>query len=495
MTALAFVIPALAFLLAQDETPQVRGENIGGLRKSLQDHPDDAGAHYKLGLLLGKSGESAAAEREFRTVLRLQPRNAGAHFNLGLALIGNPAEKLDWSGAMTEFRLALQAKPEYPEARRMLAECLLNTGDASAAVAELLKLLQQQPTYTQARFSLACALEADSRTDRAIEELRQVIAEKSDLAEAHAMLGKLFARTGKMDAALAALNQALRINPDLADAHLTLARILRENHDPQSQIELAQGQYLARRAADAIQAVRLSNQGLDAASKGDTARAVELLRKSVETKPDYALSRYNLGLVLADSGDFRAAADELRTSASLGPALAQPWYGLGRVLQELGDADGALGSLERAAELDPEDVRVQNLARQLRARGARAKPPSILADTPASHDARGMERNLAEDWLAAVGEFRKALEMRPDFADARYHLALALYQSKRRGEAELELRKVLLLRSDAAGHYALGVILKEKGAAAARSEFEMAVKLDPASQAARHELDLLSRPR
>jgi Flp pilus assembly protein TadD len=94
-----------------------------------------------------------------------------------------------------------------------------------------------------------------------------------------------------------------------------------------------------------------------------------------------------------------------------------------------------------------------------------------------------------------VGEFRRALEIRPDFADARYHLALALYQSKHRDEAELELRKVLLLRSDAAGHYALGVILKEKGETAARSEFEMALQLDPGSQEARHELDLLSLPR
>jgi tetratricopeptide (TPR) repeat protein len=442
-------------------------------------------------VVVGKAGEFAGAEKEFRAVLKHRPQDAGAHFNLGLALIGNPAEKLDWSGAMAEFRAALAAKPGYHEARRMLSECLLNTGDPAAAVGELEALLKTRPSYVQARFSLACALEAASDTDGAIGELRRVVQEKPDFAEAHATLGKLLGRIGQKQAAVAELEKALRLNPDLAASHLTLAAILRQDGDGRAGIELAQGQRLARRNSDAIQAVRLSNKGLDAAASGNLASAIALLRQSVGTRPDYALAHYNLGLLLAASGDFRGAASELRTSASLGPTLAKPWYSLGRVLEKSGDPDSALGSLERAAQLEPEDGRADSLARELRTKGAKSKPPQLTPDTAQGHNEAGAERSRAGDWLGAIGEFLRALEMQRGFADARYNLAIAMYQGNQRDGAELELRKVLLLRSDAATHYALGVILKDKGDPGARFEFEMALKLDPASGVARHELELM----
>ena len=395
---------------------------------------------------------------------------------------------------MVEFRAALKEKPQYGEARRMLAECLLNTGDPAAAVRELEFVLKAHPAYVQARFSLASALEGASRTDDATRELRRVVQEKPDLAEPHAMLGKLLGRTGQKQAAVAELEKSLRINPDLADAHLALARILREDGDARATIEFAQGQRLARRNSDAIQAVRLSNRGLDAAASGNLASALALLRQSVEAKPDYALAHYNLGLLLADSGDLRGASDELRTAASLGPTLAKPWYGLGRVLEKAGDPNSALGAVERAAQLGSEDSKVESLARDLRAKGVKSKAPNVIVDTAHGHNAMGAELSSAGNWLCAIGEFLKALRIQPNFVDARYNLAIALYRSKHLDGAELELRKVILLRSDAPAHYALGIILKEKGDPGAPSEFEVALKLDPASALARHELETSARP-
>ncbi len=490
MSASAFLIPALAFFLAQDSSTFDAGvEDAVRLRAAIHANPGDVDAHYQLGLVLGRAGDSAAAGKEFRTVLKLRPQDAGAHFNLGLALIGNSSEQLDWSGAKVEFLAALQNKPNYKEARRMLAECLLNNGDPDAAAVELRALLKEHPAYVQARFSLACALEAASQPASAVDELRRVVEEKPGFAEARARLGKLLGQTGQKQAALRELEQSLRINPDLAAAHLALARILREDGDGRAAIELAQGQRLARRSSDQIQAARLSNQGLDAAAAGEMTRALALLRESIQTKPEAALAHYNLGLVLADSGDLRGSADELRTAASLSPALGKPWYSLGRVLAASGDPSSALGALERAARLDPEDSRAESLAHELRAKGVKSKPPEVKPDTAKGHNEAGLERSRAGDFPGATGEFLRALEMQRDFAEARYNLAIAMYQANQRDGAELELRKVLLLRSDAAAHYALGVILKEKGDPAARSEFETALRLDPSSAVARYELE------
>jgi tetratricopeptide (TPR) repeat protein len=476
MTGLAFVIliPALAGLSAQENA-----------------QPVDPAARYRLGFALGKAGDFAGAEKEFRAVLKLRPEDAEAHFNLGLTLIGNPLEKLDWSGAMVEFRAALKYKPGYIEARRMLAECMLNTGDPSAAVSELESMLKTNPDYVQGRFSLACALDAASRTDEAIGELRRVVQKMPDSAEPHAVLGKLLGRVSQNQQALSELEKSLRINPDLADAHLALASILRKEGLPGAGVELAQSRRLARRQSDAIRALRLSNRGLDAAASGDISGALALLRQSVEIRPDYAPAHYNLGLLLADSSDLPGAATELRASASLGPTFAKPWYSLGRVLEKSDDPDSALGALERAVQLDPEDGRAESLAQELRAKGAKPRRPQVKPDTALGHNAAGVERGVAGDWLGATGEFLRALEIQPDFVDARFNLAKSMYQRNQRDDAELELRKVLLLRSDAAAHYALGVVLKDKGDAGAQSEFETALKLDPSGSVAFHETDLM----
>ena len=45
------------------------------------------------------------------------------------------------------------------------------------------------------------------------------------------------------------------------------------------------------------------------------------------------------------------------------------------------------------------------------------------------------------------------MQLQPDSADTRYNLAIAMYRGKYLDGAELELRKALFLRSDAAYHF------------------------------------------
>ena len=134
--------------------------------------------------------------------------------------------------------------------------------------------------------------------------------------------------------------------------------------------------------------------------------------------------------------------------------LGETWYSLGRVLEKNGDLDSALGALDRATELEPEDMRAGSLAAELRKKGAKPKSPKLRIDTAQGHNAAGAERSRAGDFSGAIAEFLRSLEMQPDYAEARYNLAIAMYQANQREGAELELRKVLLLRSDAASHCA-----------------------------------------
>src|SRR5580692_8459204 len=55
-------------------------------REAIRCNPDDANAHFNLGLLLAKRGALEEAEEQYRQAIRCNPDDANAYFNLGLLL-------------------------------------------------------------------------------------------------------------------------------------------------------------------------------------------------------------------------------------------------------------------------------------------------------------------------------------------------------------------------------------------------------------------------
>jgi tetratricopeptide (TPR) repeat protein len=82
---------------------------------------------------------------------------------------------------------------------------------------------------------------------------------------------------------------------------------------------------------------------------------------------------------------------------------------------------------------------------------------------------------------AAVGQFREAVKLRPDLAEAHNNLGLALMGEGKLKEAQSEFRLALQLEPRyAVAHYNLGLALKKQGEAhAAEVEFRLAHELNP----------------
>lgn len=92
-------------------------------------------------------------------------------------------------------------------------------------------------------------------------------------------------------------------------------------------------------------------------------------------------------------------------------------------------------------------------------RGLAAPEASALA-------ARGRELSGRGDVAAAIGCFRRAVGVDPDFADARIDLGAALYEQGDVAEAALELATALALRSgDVRALAILSMVLRRTGAA------------------------------
>jgi tetratricopeptide (TPR) repeat protein len=136
----------------------------------------------------------------------------------------------------------------------------------------------------------------------------------------------------------------------------------------------------------------------------------------------------------------------------------------------------ALGDLQKAeAHLGQRGDATPELDDQL------MQPDDDVLDSTVGSEHRGMRALKRADWPAAIAEFRKGLELKPDDVTLRYWLGAALYASGDPAAAEKEFRAVVgEAPDDAKAHFSLGAIDDARGRhREAIEEYSAAVRSDP----------------
>jgi serine/threonine-protein kinase len=153
-----------------DEAREILGRAVRALRDAIRLKPDDARAHYNLGVALWQLGDLAGAETECGTAVRLHPDYAEAHFTLAdvLADLGRFAE------AEAEYRTAIRTQPEFVDAAYYnLGTVLSAQGRPDETQAAYREALRLNPEFPEAHCNLGRLLLHSGRFTEALEELRR----------------------------------------------------------------------------------------------------------------------------------------------------------------------------------------------------------------------------------------------------------------------------------------------------------------------------------
>jgi tetratricopeptide (TPR) repeat protein len=382
------------------------------------DPNEEARKHFRAGQVLGQAGDLRAAREEFRRAIELQADYAEAHYFLALTLIAEPVERLDWPQAAAECRIALKSRPVYPEALHLLGVSLAALGRQEEAIEHFQSALHLRPNYPEAHLDLGMAYATLAMRESAVAEYQRALQERPDYAEARLRLGKCYFEQGKLSEAREELEAALKTNPDVTDTHYLLGRVLLALHeDHGAQLELQQVKQLQHRHVLAVEAVRLSNAGLDAARQGNWKAAIQQLQQAIQKEPDLAIAHFNLGLILADTGSLDDGIEEVQKAISLAPFM-----------------DKMRATLDRMLE------------RKTKNQGTTKARPERLPDTSTRHFQTGLTLAQAGDQLGAIGEYLRALKLEPANADVRTALAEAYRASGDTESARLEQEKLKWLQ-------------------------------------------------
>lgn len=138
--------------------------------------------------------------------------------------------------------------------------------------------------------------------------------------------------------------------------------------------------------------------GFIAFQRGQYERALELIGRAVALNPAHARAQQNLGNAYQALGRHAAAAESFERAAALADDLLEAHYNLGISRRALGQREGAAAAFRAALRVD--------------------------GNCAEAHYALGQLAADADDLAAARRFFEQALALRPDYAQARWSLAL-----------------------------------------------------------------------
>jgi tetratricopeptide (TPR) repeat protein len=393
---------------------------------------------------------------EYRNVLQLDPNHAAAHY--ALARSYTALQKL--KEAYWELHESVRLDPDNTDARVSYAQFSLIARDYEEVLTQAEEILEREPDRASAYTLRGQALAALQRYDEAEQSLEKAIeAAKEEDVPAHlANMVQFHTRRGDYDAARPYLDRQIELDPSFR-AYSALGRHLTRSADYDG-AEAAFKQALEL-ASPPTMATGYRNLAGFYFNRQRFELAVSTLEEGIgkveEGKLDliYLLARFH------SSQGNQEAADELVTRATLNAGDdAQPWLVLSSYRSRQGDAPGAIQAVDKALEVDPDNTAARlRKAELLVDSGYREKNDeqiaegreivdAVLSDEPSNPHGLFVRAKIemAElDPKAAAQTLRSALDVRPDWAQARFVLGSALMLIGDQNGARAELARAVEL--------------------------------------------------
>ena len=232
--------------------------------------------------------------------------------------------KNDPKAAIIQIKNALQKNPELPEARALLGQALLRTGDAVGSETELRKALALKVPAEQVAPALAQALLAQRQYKKLTDEFAATeLGQPAEQADLKTSLAMAFAAQGKPDLSGAALKAALTAVPGFGPALLMQARAKAAQRDFDGAMAEVDG--VLAKTPNNHEAWKLKGD-VQLYGKGNATDAVASYRKALEAKADFAEGHVGIITTFLREGKIEDAEKQLEAMKKHYPNAFQTRY-------------------------------------------------------------------------------------------------------------------------------------------------------------------------
>ena len=291
--------------LERKETEQARKY----LDEVIKENPKSVDAHFTKGNLHLLNGEGANAVAEFRTVVAENPQSIQGFLRLAEGHLMNKEGNL----ALDNLRNAQKLDPASRDVLFAFVRYYAMQKDFKNGEETVRKVIAKTPDDLEARALLGDLLVAAGNIKRAEVEFIEIKRIAPRIPIGYVKSGELFIKQGKMQRAVVEYEQALKANPQSWRLANDLAFLLGElSGDISRAITLAE----QARTLNPRELTVQDTLGWLYLKKGDTAKALEVLKPVQAKAPEASVINYHFGMALYKSGNAQEAKDFLKKALS-----------------------------------------------------------------------------------------------------------------------------------------------------------------------------------
>ena len=402
-----------------ESSQQDFGSAIESFQHALRLRPGVPRTFNNLGNAYAAERRFDLAERQFRSVLRIDPANADANYNLGVLLMmkGSSAQAIPY------LLLA-----HSPQAQVNLVRAYLQTHRTGAALRTANDVAEHNRNDVQVQFSLGALMASEHQYKTAQRFLEQAASLQPESFEILYNLAQVLLRTGENARAELILSRATRLQPDNADALYLLAQSYSGQSRP---LDALDALVRARKIApDNVDIISLTAQ--ITMSQNYFEDAIPLLESGLKIAPRRPDLLAALGQSYFMAGKTEKAIEQFNLLLEVEKS-ARSYAFLGLSYRNLGRFDEAKTYFQRGIAIDPHSS-------------------TCLFNLGFIAERQG-------DAVAAERYFQDTLKNNPKYSDALLELANLASAAKRLPQAEELLRRYVKLAPDPAnGYYKLAMV-------------------------------------
>jgi tetratricopeptide (TPR) repeat protein len=281
--------------------------------------------------------------------------------------------------------------------------------------------------------------------------------------------------------------KALQISiPPQSLEHLALRAEQLEN---EGRWEDAESVYRQILKIDPRSIAALNRLGAIEVRRGQFGVGIGYYKQALQLNPSEFGTNLNLGIAYIKKQDYRSAVAPLERAAQEAPESFQAHELLAGALVGQNDFSRAVPQLEKASELNPNDVATLYLLERsyletkqfAKALPAFERLQSLDPSSPWVRILRGQAEDAVGNYQKAIEEFEQAREQLPRDATVRFSLGFMYWKTRRFPEAESEIQHALQLdpEFEEAKYYLADTYILEQKPAAALPLLEALVRVQP----------------
>ncbi len=407
------------------------------------------------------------ARLQFQNALQIDPK-----FTQALLWLGKTELKLkNPRGAYSALNQAIELNPQLTEAQILLGDLLLLAKQLDQAQEKADLALKQEPKNTEALLLAASVAAVRGQTPKALELLAQVRQLDPSKITAYLLEASVLIKEKKPTEAAAVLDQGIKANPQSSGLYVVRAGLA----DDQKQFEIGENFLLKAIALDPKN-LDLYNQLVRHYSlTGQKDKAEEVLRKNVSLQPDSDKPVLTLARFLVGQGRRQEAEKTIQDFIKSHPDNYSARFGLAELYLALRRPSQAQQGLEEIIKLDPSGphgVQAKDALASLKMAQGHIPEAEKLVNEVLEHHPKDMQATeirgtialTKKDGLTAVNSFRLLTQDRPQDPRVWLFLAQANLLNKEPALAQENAKKALQIKPDflEARKFLYGIFLQAK---------------------------------